>query len=75
MNMVIILEKMERESGIESKGGFNMKKKSLLLVMLMILVLFSVTGCGSNSSSKRDWQKDAYEQGYYKGADGKWYHK
>ncbi len=52
-----------------------MKKKSLLLVMLMILVLFSVTGCGSNSSSKRDWQKDAYEQGYYKGADGKWYHK
>lgn len=51
-----------------------MKKKSLLFVMLMILVLVSATGCGS-SSNNRDWKKDAYEQGYYKGTDGKWYHR
>ena len=49
-------------------------KKKILAVALLLLVLVSLSGCTSSSGS-RDWKKDAYEQGYYKGSDGKWYHK
>ena len=53
-------------------------KKRLFAVLFLLLILFAVSGCGSSTttnSSNRDWKQDAYEQGYYKGADGKWYHK
>lgn len=50
-------------------------KKKILLISLLIVVLLTLTGCGSTTSSSRDWKKDAYEQGYYKGSNGKWYHK
>ncbi len=53
-----------------------MKKNKIVIVVLIFIILISLTGCSnSSSSSKRDWEKDAYEQGYYKGANGKWYHK
>ncbi len=53
-----------------------MKKKKFILILLLLVTLISVTGCSSSSpSDSRDWKKDAYEQGYYKGSDGKWYHK
>lgn len=52
-----------------------MKKSKIVVVVLAFLILFVVSGCTGSSSSKRDWKQDAYEQGYYKGTDGKWYHK
>ncbi len=48
-----------------------MKKKKFILVVLCLIVLFSVTGCGSSHDSSKD------EYGYYTREDGKriWYRK
>ena len=47
-----------------------MKKNKIFLILLCLLVLFSVTGCGSSN-------KDDAEYGYYTREDGKriWYKK
>ena len=49
-----------------------MKKNKIIFFALVILVILTITGC---TTQKRDWKKDAREQGYYQGSDGKWYHR
>ena len=52
-----------------------MKKNKILAILLILVVLLGVTGCGSSSlSSSNSWEKDANKVGYYK-KNGKWYYQ
>lgn len=52
-----------------------MRKILHVVCLIVCLLALTVNALGCSSSSSRDWERDAYQQGYYKGANGKWYHK